>query len=294
MVRTSCDLNFVQFFCPGTLASTYFEGTANGIPKAKRGCSRDHRPDCKQVVVGLVIGREGFPRAHEIFEGNVQDRKTLASMLELLEKRGGFPEGATVVVDRGMSGPENIAELRRRKLHYLVAASQKERDVYLAEFEAGDGFQEVIRQPSPRNPSQKKSSVRVKAHSANNETMILCIGSERVAKDRAIRTKQEQRFLRDVAKVQGRIQNGQLKKEIKIGEAIGRLKERYPRVARYHSLTFDAKTRQLENRPLEERRKVAASLDGSYLLRTDRHDLTADEAWRIYLSLTRARMLSGA
>jgi transposase len=270
------------------LTSTYFEGKANHISKAKRGYSRDHRPDCKQVVVGLVIGREGFPRAHEVFEGNIQDRKTLALMLELLEKRVGLPEGATVVVDRGMAGPENIAELRRRKLHYLVAASQKERDQYLAEFEASDGFEEVIRQPSPRNPSQKKSSVRVKAHCANNETLILCISSERVAKDRAIRIKQEQRFLRDVAKVQARIQNGQLKKEVKIGEAIGRLKERYPRVARYHSLTFDAKTRQLESRPHEERREVAASLDGSYLLRSDRQDLSADEAWRIYLSLTRA------
>ena len=122
------------------LTSTYFEGKANHIPKAKRGYSRDHRPDCKQVVVGLVIGREGFPRAHEIFEGNIQDRMTLALMLELLEKRVGLPEGATVVVDRGMAGPENIAELRRRKLHYLVAASQKERDRYLAEFEASDGF----------------------------------------------------------------------------------------------------------------------------------------------------------
>jgi transposase len=209
-------------------------------------------------------------------------------MLDLLEKRVGLPEGATVVVDRGMSGPENLAELRRRKLHYLVAASQKERDIYLAEFEAGDEFEEVMRQPSPRNPSQKKSSVRVKAHSANNETLILCISSERVAKDRAIRIKQEERFLKDVAKVQARIQNGQLKKELKIGEAVGRLKERYPRVARYHSLAFDVKTRHLENRPLEERRRVAASLDGSYLLRTDRQDLSADEAWRIYLSLTRA------
>jgi transposase len=270
------------------LTSTYFEGKADHIPKAKRGYSRDHRPDCKQLVVGLVIGREGFPRAHEIFEGNIQDRKTLASMLDLLEKRVGFPEGATIVVDRGMAHPENIAELRRRKLHYLVATSQKERDNYLAEFETGDGFEEVIRQPSPRNPNQKKSSVRVKAHSATDETLVLCISSERVAKDRAIRTKQEGRFLRDLAKVQARIKNGQLKKEVKIGEAIGRLKERYPRVARYHALTFDAKTKQVEGRPLEERRKVAASLDGSYLLRTDRKDLSADEAWRIYSSLTRA------
>jgi transposase len=270
------------------LTSTYFEGKAALIPKAKRGYSRDHRPDCKQLVVGLVIGREGFPRAHEIFEGNTQDRKTLASMLDLLEKRVGLPAGSTVVVDRGMAYAENIAELRRRKLHYLVAAHQKERDVYLAEFETGDAFQEVIRQPSPRNPHQKKSVVRIKSHSTDNEILVLCISSERVEKDRAIRVKQEERFLRDVAKLQVRIEKGQLKHELKIGEAIGRLKERYPRVARYHSLTFNTKTRQFESQPDEQKRKVAASLDGSYLLRTDRQDFSAEEAWRIYSCLTRA------
>jgi transposase len=270
------------------LTSTYFEGQAALIPKAKRGYSRDHRPDCKQLVVGLVIGREGFPRAHEIFEGNSQDRQTLTTILDLLEKRVGLPEGSTIVVDRGMAFTENIAELRRRKLHYVVAAGQKERDRLLAEFETVDGFEEVVRRPSPRNPGQKKSSVRVKAHPSDDELLILCISHERVEKDRAIRAKQEGRFLKDVARLQARIENGRLKKEIKIGEAIGRLKERYPRVARYHSLTFDAKTRQLKNEPDEQKCEVAASLDGSYLLRSDRHDLSADEGWRIYASLTRA------
>jgi transposase len=270
------------------LTSTYFEGKAALIPKAKRGYSRDHRPDCKQLVVGLVIGREGFPRAHEIFEGNTQDRKTLTTMLDSLEKRVGLPERSTIVVDRGMAFAENITELRRRKLHYVVAAAQKERDRLLAAFETVDGFEEVIRRPSPRNPGQKKSSVRVKVHPSDNELLILCISHERVEKDRAIRAKQEGRFLKDLARVQARIQNGRLKNEIKIGEAIGRLKERYPRVARYHSLTFDAKTRLLKNEPDEEKRQVAASLDGSYLLRTDREDLSAEEGWRIYASLTRA------
>jgi transposase len=270
------------------LTSTYFEGKAALIPKAKRGYSRDHRPDCKQLVVGLVIGREGFPRAHEIFEGNTQDRQTLATMLDSLEKRVGLAEGSTIVVDRGMAFAENIAELRRRKLHYVVAAGQKERDRLLAEFETVDGFEEVIRQPSPRNPGQKKSSVRVKAHPSDNELLILCVSQERVAKDRAIRVKQEGRFLKDVARLQARIQNGRLKKEIKIGEAMGRLKERYPRVARYHALSFDAKTGQLRSEPDEEKREVAASLDGSYLLRTDREELSAQEGWRIYASLTRA------
>src|SRR6516165_29624 len=270
------------------LTSTYFEGKAALIPKAKRGYSRDHRPDCKQLVVGLVIGREGFPRAHEIFEGNVQDRKTLVAMLDLLKQRVGLPEGSTIVVDRGMAFAENIAELRRRKLHYVVAAGQRERDRLLAEFETADGFEEVVRQPSPRNPGQKKTSVRVKAHPTDDELLILCISHERVEKDRAIRTKQEGRFLKDVARLQARITNGRLKQEIKIGEAIGRLKERYPRVARYYSLTFDAKTRELKNEPDDKKREVAASLDGSYLLRSDRQELSADEGWRIYASLARA------
>src|SRR3974377_485192 len=90
------------------LTSTYFEGKATLIPKAKRGYSRDHRlacqqPDCKQLVVGLVIGREGFPRAHEIFEGNTQDRQTLTTMLDSLEKRVGLPEGSPIVGARGMA-----------------------------------------------------------------------------------------------------------------------------------------------------------------------------------------------
>ena len=95
------------------LTSTYFEGQAKRNPKAKRGYSRDKRPDCKQVVVGLVIGREGFPIAHEIFEGNTQDRNTLGRILDLLKERVGMPEGSTVVVDRGIAYAENLVEIQR-------------------------------------------------------------------------------------------------------------------------------------------------------------------------------------
>src|SRR5882757_10991001 len=133
------------------LTSTYFEGQAKRNPKAKRGYSRDKRPDCKQVVVGLVIGREGFPIAHEVFAGNTQDRKTLGRMLDLLKDRVGLPEGSTVVVDRGLAYAENLQEIRDRKLHYVVAARQPERDQWLDEFEQPEGFEVVPRQPSPQN-----------------------------------------------------------------------------------------------------------------------------------------------
>jgi transposase len=269
------------------LTSTYFEGQAVRTPKATRGYSRDHRPDCKQVVVGLVINGEGFPLAHEIFAGNVQDRASLPAMLEQLAARVPLQPGQTVVVDRGMAYDENLAELRSRQLHYVVAARQPERDRWLAEFE-GDGFAEVIRHPSPRNPLQKKPSVEVKLERRGEETYVLCRGAGRVEKDRAIRHQQEQRLRTDLDKLARRVEKGGLVKEQKIGEAIGRLKERYPRVARYYQMGYDAEPKQFHFEVDAAKYAHAEQLDGTYLLRTDRADLSAEEAWRLYILLTRA------
>ena len=270
------------------LTSTYFEGQAKRNPKAKRGYSRDKRPDCKQVVVGLVISREGFPIAHEVFDGNTQDRKTLGRILDLLKDRVGMPEGSTVVVDRGMAYAENLAEIQKRKHHYVIAGRQPERDEWLDEFETVEGFELVPRQPSPLNPFQKKSVVRVKPVRRGDELIVLCTSEERIEKDRAIRHKQEGRFLADLVRLQGRIDKGRLKREIAIGEAIGRLKERYPRVSRYHTITYDSTTGKLKHQPNADKKAKAELLDGGYLLRTDRTDLSAREAWLMYMTLTRA------
>jgi len=224
------------------LTSTYFEGRAAANPKAQRGYSRDHRPDCNQVVIGLVVNRDGFPIAHEIFAGNTQDRTTLATMLDRLKERVGLPEGSTIVVDRGMAYDENIAEIKARKLHYLVASRQPERTRWLADFANPTGFTEIMRQPSPCNPAQQKTRVEVKIRRDVEATYVLCRSEQRSQKDRAIRTKQEDRLLADLEKLGQRVSAGQLKRAEKIGEAIGRLKERYPRVARYYELAVDPET----------------------------------------------------
>src|SRR5436309_12402290 len=144
------------------LTSTYFEGQAKANPQAKRGYSRDKRPDCKQVVVGLVLDRDGFPKAHEIFDGNMQDRRSLDKMLDALEKRTGKRLGATVIVDRGMAFDENLEQIRKRGLHYLVAGLQPERNQWLDELENDEGWENIVRIPSPRNPFQKKTRVEIK------------------------------------------------------------------------------------------------------------------------------------
>jgi len=270
------------------LTSTYFEGQALLNPKAKRGYSRDKRRDCKQLVVGLVVNRDGFPLAHEVFEGNTQDRQTVEAMLDFLGRRVELKPGQTVVVDRGMAYDENLEAIGARGLHYLVASRQSERDAWLAEFEDDEGFEDVVRQPSPTNPAQKKTRVRVKRERRDGETYVLCVSEGREAKDRAIREKHEKRLLADVAKLQKSVANGRLKKPDKINQRIGRLCERYPRVARYYAIAYDPQTKTVACRPDAEKRKKAEALDGSYLLRTDRQNLSADEAWRIYALLTRA------
>jgi len=270
------------------LTSTYFEGDVPLNGKAKRGYSRDKRPDCKQVVVGLVVNRDGFPLAHEVFEGNTVDSTTVGRMLDILADRVGLAPGATVVIDRGMAKKENRDEIRRRSLHYLVALRQSERDAYLEEFEAMEGFEEVHREVSPNNPHQKKPRVLVKALRAGETIRVLCISEGREKKDRAIREKQETRLLADVAKLQAAVAVGRLKNAAKIHQRIGRLLERYKRVARYYALAYDEPQRLVTCTCDAAKRKTAEMLDGSYLMETSRDDLPPDEAWRIYSLLTRA------
>jgi len=270
------------------VTSTYFEGQALGNPKACRGHSRDKRPDCKQVVVGLVVDREGFPVAHEVFKGNTQDRQTLEAMLELLHERVGLEPGQTVVVDRGMSGDAQLELLESRGLQYVVATRQGERLEWLEEFEDPDGFTEVVREPSAGNRYQAPSRVRVKTVRRGDQTWALCVSSDRAAKDRAIREKHEERMVGDLGKLAVRIRQGRLKQEHLVWEAIGRIKERYPRVARYYRVAYDAGAQSLSYEVDEPRRSRAQELDGSYVLKTKRQDLEADELWRIYMLLSRA------
>jgi transposase len=269
------------------LTSTYFEGQCPHNPQAKRGYSRDHRPDCKQVVVGLVLDRDGFPKAHEVFDGNRVDRTTVADMLATLEARTGRRGGATVVVDRGMAFADNLQEITDRGHHYLVAGRQPERTPHLDAFEDPTGWAEVIRPPSPRNLGQKKSRVEIKRQVVAGEVHILCRSDGRTQKDRAIREKHEHRFLADLQKLAARVTAGRLRLAAKVHEAIGRLKERYPRVARYYDITYDAAASAVTWTPHDDLQTKAARLDGGYLLKTDRQDLSDDEIWRLYILLTR-------
>ena len=329
------------------LTSTYFEGQCTRNDQAQRGYSRDHRPDCKQVVVGLVLNKDRFPTAHEVFDGNTSDTTTVDQMLDVLDARaGGKRTGRTVVVDRGMSSRENLAAIRSRGYHYMVATRQSERDEYLAEIEDSEGwltFEKVrrgkyqdtvinrisikrvsgkavekVKEKKLKAAQQKFERAKKAAESAqetgededatlmkslkavelnidlkyaegessHEENLIICVSEGRIEKDRAIREKQEKKFLADTAALKARADAGKLKSN-KIHENIGRLKERYSRVARYYDLVFDETTNQFSYTENAVKKELAKELDGSYIIRTDRNDLTDQEIWHTYMMLTR-------
>ncbi len=269
------------------LTSTYFEGQCLANGQAQRGYSPDKRPDAKQVLVGLVIDGDGFPKAHEVFEGNRPDHTTVAEMLAGLEERVGMRPGATVVVDRGMAYGRTLAHIRSRGYHYLVAARQAERERHWADFEDQEGWEEV--RPEGRAPAGdgKAPGLRLKRRQVGNEVHVLCQSPERAERDLAIQRQAAQRLEADLRKLQERIRQGRLVREEKIQQAIGRLAERHPRVARCYDISYDSSRRSLLWSVNPRRQAKAEELAGSYLLRTSRQDLSAEEIWRTYMLLTR-------
>lgn len=264
------------------LTNTYFEGQMLAMPKAKRGHSKEKRSDCKLVAMGLMLDGDGFPIGHEIFAGNRQDGKTVEAMLDALEHRTGRAGGSTVVMDRGMASAENLALVRTRQHHYLVAGFQSQRGAFHDEFEALDGWTEIV-------PSAVKCPIRIKRIEKEDGVYLLCVSPARAEKDRAIRERQETRLIKDLEKLSTSVakaaEGGEPIPEEVLHERIGRLRERYTRAARYYAI-------QRQDGALvwtlkEDKKRRAEELDGAYFLKTSRTDLGAEEIWRTYITLTR-------
>src|SRR5437588_6855559 len=160
------------------VTSTYFEGLAEGNPQAKRGYSRDHRPDCKQVCIALVVTFDGFPLGYEVFAGNTHDSKTLQTIVATMEARHGVV-GRVWITDRGMASAENLAWLRETGRRYIIGAPKSELKKFAAELARPDGWRTV----------QEGVEVKLARHPETDETVILCRSADRRSKERAMHDK---------------------------------------------------------------------------------------------------------
>ena len=157
------------------VTSTYFEGLAEANPQAKRGYSRDHRPDCKQVCIALVVTFDGFPLGYEVFAGNTNDSRTLQTIVATMEARHGVL-GRVWITDRGMASAKNLAWLRDTGRRYIIGAPKSELKKFATELAAAEGWRAV----------HEGVEVKLARHPETDETVILCRSADRRSKERAM------------------------------------------------------------------------------------------------------------
>jgi transposase len=252
------------------LTSTYFEGEAEEVEKAARGYSRDHRPDCAQLVIAMVVTPEGFPLSYEVFEGNRADVTTLETILDQVEAKHGRARRIWVF-DRGIVSEANLQGLRERGGQYIVGTPRRQLEAYEKELLEGS-WQQI----SP--------SVQVQLIEQEQETYVLARSVDRAKKEEAMRWRQVRGLMRDLVKLRRSIRRGTLVDADKVLMRLGRFSERWPRAWQYVSVEW--KEGKLSWQWDRQALRLAQHRDGAYLLRTNLEDHRPEALWQMYVQLT--------
>jgi transposase len=264
------------------VTSTFFEGQAKANPQAARGYSRDNRPDCKQVCIGLVVSPEGLPLAYEVFAGNRHDVTTVQEIITVLEEKYGQAQRIWVM-DRGMVSEGNIEFLRERGAQYIVGTPKA----------ALRAFEKELLEETNWTAVREEVEVKLLPHPDGKgiEQFVLCRSAARREKEKAMLARQEQRLWQKLWEI-----HQSLEKKPAPAEAIER------RVGKWQGRSPAAeKLFAVEVRLNEQRRACglsvacvvdgkawAARAQGAYLLRTNCAEKDPAKVWHWYLQLQQA------
>ena len=265
------------------VTSTYFEGQAKGNTKAARGYSRDKRPDCKQVNIGLVVTPEGLPLGYEVFAGHTVDVTTVEDMVELMEKKYGQPSRIWVM-DRGMVSEDNLDFLRDRGARYLVGTPKGQLKSVEAALLDQTGWAEV----------QPGVEAKLVDHPDGQgaEQYILCRSAARREKEAAMLELQRQRLRSKLEQTAASLRKRPAKNPGVVERRIGRWLGRYPAAERLlevevlRNAAGEACDLKITERP--ERTTWSQLAHGAYLLRTNCTEKDPTQLWRWYMQLTQA------
>jgi len=265
------------------VTSTYFEGACEGNEQAQRGYSRDHRPDCKQVCIGLVCTPEGLPLSFEVFAGNRNDVTTVKEIVLAMEQKYGAAERVWVM-DRGMVSEENLAFLRARKARYLVGTPKSWLRKHEQSLLEKDNWHEV----------RGGLEVRLVEHPGGEpgERHVLCRSSARAEKERAMLARQSERLTKELLKIDAWLRRAPQADHENVGRRIGKHQGKNPAAAAIIEARVErdeqgrACALNISSR-LEEGRRAHLQ-KGAYLLRTNCEEIDPVQLWKWYVQLTQA------
>jgi len=268
------------------ITSTYFEGEGAANPQARRGYSRDNRPDCVQVCIGLVVTPEGLPLAYEVFDGNRADVTTVEEIVEVMREKYGH-ERRVWVMDRGMVSEDNLEELRRCGASYLVATPKSmlknfERELLEEDWEKIEPGIEVKLCKGPDE---------------TQETFVLCRSPGRLEKEKAMRKRQIKGLEEGLAKLKARTEAPvrALRNRDQANRRVGRLFQKFSRAAHLYKVKIkeipdpDHKSGvrlEVDVEVRDDLREWVEETDGCYLLRTNLQGWSAESLWKTYIGLT--------
>jgi transposase len=264
------------------VTSTYFEGQAEANPQAQRGYSRDHRPDCKQVCIALVVTFDGFPLGYEVFAGNTHDSRTLQMIVATMEARHGML-GRVWITDRGMASAANLAWLRQTGRRYIIGAPKSELKKFGPALAAADGWRTV----------HEGVEVKLTRHPETDETVILCRSADRRSKERAMHDKFSRRIEEALEHLAARLARSKKRLDpATVNRQIGRILQQNQRAAARFTVTLEP-----DGCPAGFHLTVAHNVsfddwatlsEGAYLLRSNITDWSDQQLWKAYIQLTQA------
>ncbi len=260
------------------LTSTYVEGLAEKNPMMARGYSRDHRPDCEQMVIALIVNSEGFPFSYETLDGNRADVSTMETILRMVERKYGKARRIWVL-DRGIVSEENLAAIRKRGGQYLVGTPRRQ----MKQFE-----EELLKDDWTR--VQPEVEVKRVAIPQAEETYILCRTRGRKEKEKAIRHRFSAHMEDALKRLAKTIATGRLKDRNKMERRLGRIQASHSQVNDLYEIALrDTPDGIRLHWEIKQDRKVWRELrEGAYMLRTNLQAGTAEELWSQYMQLTEA------
>jgi transposase len=268
------------------LTSTYFEGRLEHNAKAQRGYSRDHRPDCKQLCIGLVVNRDGFPLGWETLPGNRRDAPTLIPMITALEQRFGTSQ-RLLCFDRGMATEANLRDLRQSKRPYVCATRRAVVRQHLPIIRRGPWT--VVQATQQHEAAIEVHELPAECPEGVRERWLLC-------RSAGCRLKEQQ--ICDARLLKARTRLAKLQQQVAASTFVTPaviLARAKKAVGRTHDLR-GVFTFALQDTPTGQQLQVQESatalqderdLQGVYLLRTTDNTMSADDLWRTYMLLTR-------
>ena len=273
------------------LTNTYLEGHGLNNTLAKRGHCKSKRYDCPLITLSLVVGNDGMPVCSQIYKGNQSEPETMEKMMErLMQKLHGSQIPVfkpTVAMDRGIATEDNVKWLQENGYHYIVIKREDSSEEYREKFETERDTFELVSSKKSIYGDENNVYIHKDPISDDQHCRVLCISEGKARKERTIHDKKGTPFLKDIENFRKSIEKGTIKNPEKISNKLQRILGKHGRLSSGYEVSLETVEGKITGISLAEKTVKTEPLFGCYVIESSHVDMSAEEIWKLYMTLTR-------